>query len=330
MHPDPAPGLFRAGDAAPQGGYAPDPILQLKMARTRQRDRRIIIACVAAVFILGMLTSKPQPAPRVEIVGQVVGGGLGALLLSFGLAALVLGWSRSGRRKIPKLAAVVCVILVSGDLIRRDGPDPRLAAMQQWADSLGTGQIPANDPPPKDHLARLDWAARNSREDISVYARNRNRALDIDPRSPPPEWATAAYLADAGKYPHVRDYFVRYRQLLQELDTVQGPLAERHLNLRLMQAGFAGPAVDELMDSIRVGMDESTRDVRVANADAFAYADRILALHDFLVRVDSRVHLNRREGTAEFDVDAELLQMQALVKDADRLRRVLESQQVPP
>jgi hypothetical protein len=210
--------------------------------------------------------------------------------------------------------------------------DPELASMQLWADSLGTGQVSDVDPPPPQGMeARLDWAFRNAQADNHAYARARKEDYGLNSNAGPAGWMSAAYLADARKYPEVREYFSGYREWMQELDTIQTILAERHMNLRLLQAGFSSRFVGKMMDSVRISLAEHSPELRRLNADHMAYVDRTLELHDLLVRVDPRAHLDSKAGVATFERDSELQQVNRLVEEVERLHaRVQSTKAAPP
>lgn len=292
-----------------------------------RRARRRTVMCVIAIFFAGMFAAEPYWESPEQLSASLFGSGMAMVMVSYGIAALFLGWSQSGRRLVNRGALAFSFLALVGQCRETD---PQLAAMQLWADSLGTGQVSDVDPPPHGMEARLEWASRNARADNNAYTLALAADYGIEPKEWPAGWMSTEYLADARKYPEVREHFTRHRALIQELDTMQIPIAERHVNLRLLQAGFSSRFVGGMMDSVRIALADRSIELRRVNADHMAFVDRAMELHDLLVRVDTRAHLDSKAGIARFERDSELEQVSRLVEEVERLHRAVQSTKAAP
>ena len=288
---------------------------------------------VVIIFLTGVTTANPT-ASDVEYnlgdygisssqgyyAGQVVGAGFGALLVSFTLAALLMGWRRSTRRLMPGTACVIAILSFLGRTGREAAEtDTQISALRQWTASPDLSTIPKSDPPPKAHDARVVWARRKALQDIADHERVLEESHGIDPQTAPAAWLTAPYLADAGKHPEVREYFTRYQGFLRERDSTYLPVLAERTEARLRGAGLPRWEIEEIMLKVRNHIEESSPGLRRQTADQLATAAAALELHAYLERVDPRVHLEAATGNVRFANEAERTQAFHLANEVERL-----------
>lgn len=261
--------------------------------------------------------------------GRLLGAGLGMLLGSYLMAAVFLAWSRRTRRFIPGTA--FCLALLSflgrtGSMEAAGETEAQFAAMQRWADSLGTANLAEEDAPPSTTEARMAWVTRMALQDMAEHVRARQEAHGIHADTFPAAWGTAEYLADARAHPEVRAYFTAYRSYLQELDSTEMSVLRDRAEFRMLQSGLRGQVLDAMRASVRASTDSLSESFRQRSIDELAWVNTALELHDFLVRVDARVHLDREAGLARFARRSEQNRAVELSERYERLWLALERQ----
>jgi hypothetical protein len=301
-----------AGPATPAWNDAPPP---------ERRSRRIWLY-FAGTFLLGMCTAEPDAGGLAERNGQIVGAGAGMLLMSIVFVSVFLGWRRSTRTKIPGAAFIVALLLVPilGDAAEKE-KEEQFVMLKRFADSIA-GPVDDSDPPPSRGVdARMLWASRKASEDMAGHYDALARSHDVDVENTPDGWLSAAYLADAAKHPEVATYFTRYQAYVRDADSTFKPLLTERLRARLVQSGLPRLEIEGFMR----GAARSTEGTPFPTM--LEFTEQALALHTYLVSVDSRVHLDDSEEAATFEREAERLHAGKLIDRLERLGREVEAQQ---
>lgn len=297
---------------------------------------------ILLTLIFGMATASTEPSSAANVPGefarsyaegyargQVFGAGLGMLLGTYALAAVFLAWSARTRKFIPGTA--FCLALLSfvgrlGSLEAAAETDAQFAAMQRWADSLGTAHFAEEDAPPQSTEARMAWASRMAVQDMVEHIQERQRAHGFHPDTVPAAMGTPEYLANARAHPEIREYFTRQQAFLQELDTTEMSVLRDRMEFRVLQSGLRGRVAEEMMEGVRASTDSLPDRWRQRSANHLALAAAALEMHDFLVRVDTRVHLDREANVARFARRSEHNRFVALADEYDRLLAVVQEQ----
>lgn len=306
-----------AASTPPAG--SPEPAPQPPPGRRSRRKWLYITAIMA----LGMLTAVPEALDPAERMGERFGGGISLLMGSFFIASLFYAWKPSTRPLIPGAALIASFFLVRAlhsDASRET--EEQFAALQHLADSAYSEGA---DAPPRDNDARMLWATRKAMEDLLAHYDTLALAHGVDVERAPDAWLTAAYIADARKYPEVRTYLTRYRAYLRDADsTVVGVVSQR-LRARLTESGLPRRHVDRFMAGAMESVSERGERRRIATE--LELVDRALEFHAFLVAVDARVHLDEAGEAAMFDRDPERLRAMEMGEQIDRLALAAEQQQ---
>jgi hypothetical protein len=287
-----------------------------------------------------MMTANAGPPPTTSLEGEVarsyiearaktevIGAGVGMLLGSYLLASVFLAWSTRTRRFIPGTA--FCLALMSflgkmGSMEAVEETEVQFAAMQRWADSLEIANLAEEDAPPQTTEARVAWVARMAMQDMAEHVRARQQAHGIHGDTFPGAWGTAEYLANARAHPEIREYFTRYRAFIQELDSTEMTMLRDRTEFRMLQSGLRGQAFDGIRAGIQTSTDSLSDEVRKRSIDELAWVNAGLELHDFLVRVDPRVRLDRESGLASFARQSEQNRAVELGEQYARLGKVLD------
>ncbi|HEX2080319.1 MAG TPA: hypothetical protein VHG08_21640 [Longimicrobium sp.] len=148
----------------------------------------------------------------------------------------------------------------------------------------------------------------------------------MNPDTAPAVWMTAAYFADARRYPEVQEYFTRFRRFLQEMDTTEMPVIQHRMELRMLQSGLSKPMVEEATAGVHATLMELAPDRRRRSEDMLAMVAGALDLHAFLVGVDSRVHLDEEADIARFLRPDEQRRATEMIREVERLMAVVEGQ----
>lgn len=310
--------------AAPRGTAQPAPPTP-HGARPRERRALRPWLYVVGTLLVGMCSGQPEGGDSAEQLGNLVGNGIGTLAISVALVALVLVWRPSTRSRIPGAAFVVALLLALislGEATREK--EEQFAALQRLADST-VSPVHDSDPPPRDTDARILWVSRKAMEDLLVWSDTLARAHGVDADNPPSEWLSAAYLADARKHPEVGTYFTRYQAYVREADSAFVPALTERMRVRLAQSGLGPGHAQAFM--LGVGDAIADNGERKRLAAALELTRHALALHAYLVSVDSRAHLDDAEEAALFERDEERLHVNALLERIERLGAEIEAQQ---
>lgn len=242
----------------------------------------------------------PNVGPRAWTAALV----LGVVALGLGLAWARERAERSAGEEAARRAQVLALRQVSGG---------GAAFAAGAADALPAGEA-----------ARMLWVMRKTLEDYGAHVHRVAAAHGVDPDTPPPEWLTPAYVAGARAHPRVERYFRGYRAYLGEVRAgVRSVLAARR-RARLREAGFGEAFSRAYVAGAEQGFAETSAAQERIFAAAGALAGEALALHEFLVRVDARVHLDSAAGVARFERDAEMARAQALMREVARAGEALE------
>jgi hypothetical protein len=263
--------------------------------------------------------------------GQIFGAGIGALLVTYALAGLFLGWSTRTRRFIPATALSFALLIFLGRLGNVEAAQEReaqLSMMQRWADSLGPAHFAEEDAPPRSTEGRLAWASRKTAEDMAEHVQARQQAHGFHPDTFPAAWGTAEYLANARKHPEIREYFRRQQAFLQELDSTEVTVLRDRMEFRLLQSGLPRLVVEDALLDMRATADSLSAEGRRRSTNHLALVTAGLEIHDFLVRVDARVRLDRENDVARFDRRSEHNRFIELGGRFDRLSEVVERQRL--
>jgi hypothetical protein len=296
-------------------------------------------------FLIGMASNAADATPpadtstqigayaesyaRGAAVGEIIGGGIGALLFTYLLAALFLAWSKRTRRFIPGTAfafALMTALDETGGTESAGEKEAQLASMQRWADSLGTSHFAEEDAPPRSTDGRMAWATRKTLEDMVEHTQARQRAHGFHPDTFPVAWGTAEYVANARKHPEIREYFTRQQAFIQEMDSTEMTVLRDRMEFRLLQSGLRGRVVEDVLAEMRA--DSLSAEGRRRSANEISLVTAGLEMHDFLVRVDARVHLDPEDGLAQFDRRSEHNRLIELSDRHDRLSEVVERQRL--
>lgn len=331
-----------AGAGKPYGGvpsvvYNPPPSPPDPERSARWAKRRMV-AYIIVTVILGIIVNRPEAdasaaaytdpyaQARAEgyAAGQIIGGGVGLLVVSYVIAALFLGWSGSTRKRIPGAAFVLAMVSLLGSALNQAGTNAQPEGAQQLTGGPGTVQAPENDPP-AGNGARRDWATRRAGDDMQAHIVARAAHHGVDPQAPPAGWLSAAYLADPGKHGHVPEHFTRYRRFLQELDTTLVSVFIDATQVRLRQSGLGEPQVERIMAEVREEMDQEAPAIRRESESELALVSAALDLHAYLERIDPRVHLDEAAGAARFARESERTRAFQLVDEVRRSAIVVDS-----
>jgi hypothetical protein len=105
----------------------------------------------------------------------------------------------------------------------------------------------------------------------------------------PPAWLEGNYLADASKYPEVKEYWLRYRSFLNAVQASDTALFRVGFAARLRDEGVEGPVLSLRLSQAMTGFEEtqpirSSMYLHMAELTAAS-----LALHDLLVERESDI-----------------------------------------
>jgi hypothetical protein len=289
-------------------------------------------------FLLGMAANVEDAAAAADasrfagpygdaradgyLVGGIIGGGLGAVLGTYLLAAAILWWSTRTRRFIPGTAFVFALVTSLDDLPVPDAMD-RTGAPAAAVQALA--EHPENAPPPQGSKARSQWAMQRAGEDMAAHRLTRAASHGLDLGTAPAGWLSAAYMADAGTHPQVHDYFTRYRQYQQEMDTTSVTVYLDAMGTRLRQSGLGSLQVEGELETVRKEMDGEAPEIRRRSENEHALITAALELHAYLEDVDPRVHLDEG-GTVRFARDAERIRAFQLADEVQRRVEVMRTQ----
>ena len=317
------------GAPPPTSPANPDDLEPAALPRTeavppRRRSRRKWLY-VAGTFFLGMLTAEPQASSLAERRGEMVGAGIANLLICLAVASVFYALRRSSEPRIARGAFIIALPLFLSDLAGKTREtEEQFAALQRLADST-LSPVDDGDEPPGNTDARMLWAARKALEDLMAHQDALARSHGIELDKTPDGWLSAAYLADARKYPEVGPYLTRYQAYVRDADSTLVPVYTRQMRARLEQSGLAAPQIEGVMRGVGKAAEQGA--ARQAFVSELELAEQALELDAYLVRVDSRVHLDEQAETALFDRESERLQVNQLLDRIDRLGREVEAHQ---
>jgi hypothetical protein len=303
-------------------GLEPAPLPQTEAEPPRRRSRRKWLY-VAGTFFLGMLTAEPQASSLAERRGEVVGEGIATLLICLAVASVFYALRRSSEPRIARGAFITALVMLLLDQAGKTREtEEQFAALQRLADST-RGPVDDADAPPRDTDARMLWATRKALEDLLAHQDALARSHGIDLDEAPDGWLSAAYLADARNYPEVRPYLTRYQTYVRDADSTLIPVYMRQIRARLEQSGLAARQIEGVMRGAARAAERGA--ARLVFASELELTEQALELDAYLVRVDSRVHLDEQSETAMFDREAERLHVNQLLDRIERLGREVEA-----
>lgn len=292
---------------------------------------------ILVTFLMGMALTAADVGPGTDVAasvnpyiqaratgyarGQIIGGGIGAVVSTYMIAALLLAWSRRTRRFVPGTAFTLALVTSAGKLT---SPDAAGSAGAQ------PGAFTANDPPSLETRARVDLAGQRARDDMEAHLRVVAARHGVDPAGAPPEWLSPAYIADARKHPRVHDYFTRYRQYLHEADSTSQTVFIDALRMRLWQeSGLKRTEMDEILNAVREDLAREAPAMRLRSRNEHALITAALDLHAYLEGVDPRVDLDEAENVARFARDAERVRAIELAGEVEQWSAAVKSAQHP-
>ncbi|HEX6373904.1 MAG TPA: hypothetical protein VF006_33555 [Longimicrobium sp.] len=318
------PSSQRLAEPPTTNGPAPASLPAAEGSFAPRRSRRKWLY-ITAILLLGTITTEPEAASLSERRGEMFGGGIALLFMSIVLASTVCIWRRSTRPLIPGAALILAVIMVP---LMEAGKEmeakEQFAALQNFADSL-SNPVDTADAPPRSNDARMLWATRKAMEDLVAHNDALARSHDVDPDNAPDAWLSAAYLADARRHPEVGTYFTQYLAYVREADSTLVPVLTERMRARLVQSGLSRSYIDGFMRGFGRSVARNAERKRLTASLEFTH--QALALHAYLISVDSRVHLDDAEEVALFEREADRLHAGELVDRIQRLGREVEAQQ---
>lgn len=280
---------------------------------------------VAGTFFLGMLTAEPQASSLAESRGEMVGAGIANLLICLAVASVFYALRRSSEPRIARGAFIIALPMFLLDQAGKTREtEEQFAALQRLADST-MGPVDGADAPPRDTEARMLWATRKALQDLLAHQDALARSHGIEFDKAPDGWLSAAYLADARNYPEVGPYLTRFQAYVRDADSTLVPVYTRQMRARLEQSGLAARQIEGVMRGVGKAAERGAE--RQAFASMLELSERALELDAYLVRVDSRVHLDEQAETALFDQEAERLRVNQLIDHIERLGREVEAHQ---
>lgn len=254
-----------------------------------------------------------------------LGQALAEFTVVLALVTLLMAWHRSTRARIPPvtlLGVIALYWLDSPGERDREVLQAEVAAMQSLLqDPWAERGVPGDSLQPAGSEAWTLRVTRKTLQDLAGWMRPLVAEYAAAPREAPGGWLSAAYLADAGRYPGVGRYFARCttstRRILREWEprtdsVLRRHLADTYLSTRAaerVRRGFPKGARGSLASTGTLGRQEQW---------CRAAAD----LHAFLVSVDARVHLDPDGRTLRFADPAENREASALLA-AVRARALL-------
>ncbi len=254
-----------------------------------------------------------------------LGEAMGSTMFACALVSVVLAWRRSTRKHIPLATLlVVLVAVVYPDSTRasdRESVEADLAAMNGMLDdSVRVSTVAADAPWPAGSYARSVRATREASEDVRGWMDSLLAEYRIESVTDPEGWLSAPYLADAGRYPEVGDFYARYGEYMGRVRKEVAPRADSVARFHLEEAGLSANGQRSYLRGIRDGI--------ASREGSFEAVQRLcrdaVELHAFLVRVDPRVHLDPDGATARFEDPAERKQAEALLQAVQAEAAALE------
>jgi hypothetical protein len=213
------------------------------------------------------------------------------------------------------IAALLCSACVhieqSGDTTAAKNDSAAPAAASTSPDSV-----------PTDSIAKENWVFAGVTADIASAIHDVARKHNFDLDSMPQGWLEPKYIADAGKRPDVGEYFKRYSSYAADLDTRFDSIVDSVTTRRFRMAGFAPKDEKELRAAFDRGLAKTKATQRDMIAAMKQQAATALRLHEYLVRVDARIELSKKDSTLLFDRPAEYDRYLKLATEADSANAV--------
>ncbi|HEX6745905.1 MAG TPA: hypothetical protein VF092_01220 [Longimicrobium sp.] len=312
---------------------APSRLRQPAPAAPRPASGTLRFAQVAALAgCVGLaILAPPDPTDPIATGAKWAGYITGAYVVGpLFVSTLLLVWLRWTRRLIPFLAlgiSALTYLAAFGAQARaeRSGEVSALRPAASAPADTGTGAaVPADvfGPPPASTQGKMMWVTRRYMAERQEHMRRVAALYGVGRAGPPPAWSTTRYMAEAGTYAGIGQYWENAGAYAAEMERALPAWSDSTLRALGREARLPAAQVETMVRE-RTGETDEPGPGRWELEGAVAAA--ALAYHRYLVSIDPRVSYDAGSDQALFQSEGEAAEAQRLSGRVDAASRALDA-----